>query len=474
MHRLRAELGGAHVFRPAFRCREFRLIARQFGQPGRVLERVQCARHASLLVLVFRRPAHVRHERQRLVQRLCGLRHGCGAFLETGGAAVGCDGQRSVYGSAYRFDRARNRPPHPFRSRDRGCEGCRIETPRQRRGPVGQKPLDEPGEPADHRHQDQDADDVIRRMIGSQQRHAVEGVRGADDERHGDGKQSQCDQGRDHLEQDIGERQPLGGRARADGRHCGTGRRSDVLPDDQRAALVHSNRAGVIGRERDSDGCRRRLHHRGHHEPNHNQRQKAKRAGRPTNSGRPEDGGQVRRMQALGEPSHALLQRRQSEKHKREAGERSPSRRDASTAKQPDQRTNEDHRQCVGGQRDADPDERHEPASPRGADIGAEDQAQPLRKGQQAGAHQSDRRHGRRTRGLHKERDHGAPERAGQRGRRRLAQHRAQRGARERLEPLGHDRHAKQEQADAAKDRDRRRHERAFLRASPKCWLVRV
>ena len=199
--------------------------------------------------------------------------------------------------------------------------------------------------------------------------------------------------------------------------------------------------------------------------------QQAERARYPADSGRTKDGRQVRRMQPLGEPAHALLQRRQSEKHKRKAGERGPRRRYASAAEQLDQRPDEDHRQRVGGQRDANADERHEPAGSRGADVRAEDKAQPLRKGQQARADQSDRRHGRCARRLHEERDDGAPERTGERGRRRLAQHRAQRGPRERLEPLGHDRHAKQEQTDATEDRDRRRHERVFLRDSSKLRL---
>ena len=168
-------------------------------------------------------------------------------------------------------------------------------------------------------------------------------------------------------------------------------------------------------------------------------------------------------MQPLGQPAHALLQCRQSEKHKREAGERGPRRRYAPAAQQLGQRADEDHRQRVGGQGDADADQRHEPGGSRGADVRAEDKAQPLRKGQQARADQSDRRHGRCARRLHNERDDSAPERAGERGRRRLAQHRAQRGTRERLEPLGHDSHAKQEQTNSTEDRDRRRHERAHL-----------
>ena len=39
-------------------------------------------------------------------------------------------------------------------------------------------------------------------------------------------------------------------------------------------------------------------------------------------------------MQALGEPAHALLQSRQSEKHKRKAGERGPRGRYTSAAQQ--------------------------------------------------------------------------------------------------------------------------------------------
>jgi hypothetical protein len=39
----------------------------------------------SLLVLVFRRTTHARHEFQRLFQGLRGLRHGCGALLDLDG-----------------------------------------------------------------------------------------------------------------------------------------------------------------------------------------------------------------------------------------------------------------------------------------------------------------------------------------------------------------------------------------------------
>ena len=70
-------------------------------------------------------------------------------------------------------------------------------------------------------------------------------------------------------------------------------------------------------------------------------------------------------MQALGEPAHALLQSRQSEKHKHIASERGPAGRYASVAQQFDQRPNEDRRQRTGGERDANPNERHEPARSR-------------------------------------------------------------------------------------------------------------
>jgi hypothetical protein len=90
----------------------------------------------------------------------------------------------------------------------------------------------------DDRQQHQDTDDVVCRVVTSQQRHSVDGFRGADEERGDNGEKHQRDQRSDQLEQDVGEGQPFCGAARADRRHRGTGRRSDVLPNDQRASLV--------------------------------------------------------------------------------------------------------------------------------------------------------------------------------------------------------------------------------------------
>ena len=97
LHRLRAELGCMNVFGSAFRRSELGRLTRYFGQPRCVVERVQCARNPPLLVIGFWRATHIRHEFQRLLQRLRGLRHRCGAFLKLYTSAVRCSRQSRVY-----------------------------------------------------------------------------------------------------------------------------------------------------------------------------------------------------------------------------------------------------------------------------------------------------------------------------------------------------------------------------------------
>ena len=157
-------------------------------------------------------------------------------------------------------------------------------------------------------------------------------------------------------------------------------------------------------------------------------------------------------MQRFGEPAHALLKRRQPDQDQREAGDCRARRRQPPASDHLEQRADEDDRQRCGGERDPDPERRHQPAGAGGADVGAEHEAQALREGEEPGADQPDGGHGGGARRLHQERDDRAPERAEQRRRRRLFHHLLQGCAGERLEPVGHDRHAEQEQAHSADD----------------------
>ena len=155
-------------------------------------------------------------------------------------------------------------------------------------------------------------------------------------------------------------------------------------------------------------------------------------------------------------PAHALLQRGESVEHQRETGERGARRRDAPARQQLDQRPDEDQRQRIGRERHAHADQRDQPAGAGRADIGAEDEAEPLREGEQARADQPNGGHRHRARRLHEQGYDRAPEGARERRRRRLAERGAQGGSGERLQPVGHHRHAEQEQPDAAEDRDGR------------------
>ena len=231
-------------------------------------------------------------------------------------------------------------------------------------------------------------------------------------------------------------------------------------PTISAAPCSRPDRPGVEGRDRDRDRRRRGLHDRRHHEADDDQLQKADRSVDPSDARRAEHGGQIRRMQALREAAHALLERRQPVEDEREARERGARRRDPPARQKLRQRADEDHRQRIGRERDAHADQRDEPAGARRADVRAEHQAEPLREGQKSGADEADRRHRHRARRLHEQRDDRAPEGARQRRRRRLAEHRAQRRAGQRLEPVGHDGHAEQEQSDPAENRNRRRHAR--------------
>ena len=209
--------------------------------------------------------------------------------------------------------------------------------------------------------------------------------REAPHQRRGEGKGDERDDRRDHLEQHVSEREALGGRARADGGERRTRRRPDILSDDQRRALLEPDRACVERRERDRDRRGRGLHHRRHREADDDQLQKPERAREPSRRpAMPSTDGRSDGCRLLREAAHALLERGQPVEHERETGERRARRRDAPARQQLRQRADEDQRQRVGRERDAHADQRDEPAGAGRADIGAEDEAEPLREGQQA------------------------------------------------------------------------------------------
>ena len=279
------------------------------------------------------------------------------------------------------------------------------------------------------------------------------------------GKRSDRDHRGDELEGDICDGQPLGGAGGADRRYRGTGRGAYVLSNDERQRLIEADRAGIERGQRDCDRGGRGLHDGRHQGADRSQQQHTGEAREGDDAGFVHDRREVRGVQLLGEPAHALLQRRQPDQDQREAGDGAARRRQASASDHLEQRADEDDRQRGGGERDSDSERRHQPAGPGRADVGAEHEAQALREGQEPGADQPDRGHRGRARRLHQERDDRAPEGAEQRRRRRLFHHLLQGRAGERLEPVGHYRHAQQEQADAADDRD----DRFQLSSRPLC-----
>ncbi len=133
---------------------------------------------------------------------------------------------------AQRFERALNRPAHRL-DRDRGRAKRRwIEVFRERRATLRHQPLDQPGERAHQRQEDGDADHVVGGMIGGEQSRRIDLLRRADDERRDKRKKDNRDHGRDQLERDIRDSQPLGGAGRADRGDCGTGRGANILAND--------------------------------------------------------------------------------------------------------------------------------------------------------------------------------------------------------------------------------------------------
>ncbi len=158
-------------------------------------------------------------------------------------------------------------------------------------------------------------------MVGGEQRHAIDRASGARKQWGREWEQDEGDERGDQLEQDVGDSQPLCRRARADRRHGGTGRGSDVLPDNERQALLESDRARIKSRQGYGDRGRGRLHYRGHDQSGDNQRQETDDSGQPTDAGRAEDCGQVRRVERLRKAAHALLERGEAIEDEREARE---------------------------------------------------------------------------------------------------------------------------------------------------------
>ena len=72
-HRFRAQPGRTLILRPAGCRPEIALLTRDLGHPGRVVERMHCARESFLLRLRFRWAARLRHEFLRLAQRIASV-----------------------------------------------------------------------------------------------------------------------------------------------------------------------------------------------------------------------------------------------------------------------------------------------------------------------------------------------------------------------------------------------------------------
>ena len=221
-------------------------LRRSLGEARRVVESMQRARAPMLLVLRLRRAIQLRQKVLGLAQRFGRIGRGCSAVRGSANRAPCFGRQRRSNRTAHRFNGKRDRPPHRLERDDRIGESRGIEAARERLCPLRQKPLDEARKRIDERHEDRDADDVVGRMIGGQQRHAIDHARGSDDQTHADREQRQHNHRGERLEQDVGERQSLGGRARANRGQRRTGRRSNILPDDQRAGLLQPDGASKI------------------------------------------------------------------------------------------------------------------------------------------------------------------------------------------------------------------------------------
>jgi hypothetical protein len=73
LHRFRAQLRSARIFRLAGYRPKIAFLARDLGQTRRVVERMQCPRESLLVLLGFGWTTCLRHEFPRLAQRIVGL-----------------------------------------------------------------------------------------------------------------------------------------------------------------------------------------------------------------------------------------------------------------------------------------------------------------------------------------------------------------------------------------------------------------
>jgi hypothetical protein len=126
------------------------------------------------------------------------------------------------------------------------------------------------------------------------------------------------------------------------------------------------------------------------------------------------------------EPAHALLQERDPHEDQTKTRHCKAGRRSAAPGEKADEHANQDDRECGGADFEFETEQRDEPASHRRADVGAEDDAQRLRKREQAGAHEAHGRDGGCARRLHHGGGDGAGHRTGERAPGETAQQSAQ------------------------------------------------
>ncbi len=202
--------------------------------------------------------------------------------------------------------------------------------------------------------------------------------------------------------------------------------------------MVEPDGAGVQCRQGGRHGRARGLHHHRHHDAEADQGEL------------PHEGvaGQHRGVEPVTEDRHGGLQVVDADEDQAEAGEGEPGRPGPAATEQVGQRPGADHRQGEGGNRDLEAEQRDQPAGAGGAQVGAEDHPHGLLEAEDAGADETDGRHGGRRRRL----DQGGDGGAGEQGRHPAAGEAGQgppeRVAGDRLEPVGHQDHAEQEQPD--------------------------
>ncbi len=261
-------------------------------------------------------------------------------------------------------------------------------------------------------------------------------------ERNQPGQQQQRDAGREHVERHMRGRRPPRVGGRPDGCQQRGAGGADVGADDDRRGVLDADRAAMRGGQHHRGGRARRLDQQRHQRAEADQHQRAQHAVDLRQLGL--------RSQRLEAGGHRI----DAEKEQAEAGQRQPP---AAAARlgpaQAQQHARGDHRQRVGVDVELEPEQRDQPARQRRADVGAEQHPQHLAQREHAGVDEADRRDRDRRRGLHQR---GHRDAAGQRARpraREALEHVAQRRAGALAQALGHQRHAQQQQADAAGQR---------------------